>query len=254
MTDVRWTASEEPRPGRETVLLSNPLGAPLELWDDVTDALAPSFRVLRYDSPGHGGSPLRDEITIETLTDVALEVLDAAEVERAHVVGLSLGAMVGLSLAARAPGRTASLAVLCSSAYFPDKQVWQDRAATARAEGLDGLAGGSLARWFTPGWAAEHPDAIEAARAMFVGTDPEGYARTAEAVGALDLRPSLPEVAAETLVVAGDADPSTPPAMLRAIADAVPHARYEELAGAHWLPVERPDAVVERLVPFLTRG
>ncbi|MBR7741688.1 alpha/beta fold hydrolase [Phycicoccus sp. BSK3Z-2] len=231
----------------EPVLLSNPLGAPLEVWDALADDLAADHRVLRYDPPGHGRSPLREGVDVDTLADAALEVLDAAGVERAHVVGLSLGGMVGIALAAAHPERVASLGVLCSSAYFADKATWASRVEQARADGLEPLADGSLARWFTPEWASAHPDGMAEARRQFLSTDPEGFARSAEAVGALDLRDRLADVVAPTLVVAGSQDPSTPPWMGREIAEGVLGARYEELDGAHWLPVERP-ADVARLL------
>ncbi|SCL29233.1 3-oxoadipate enol-lactonase [Micromonospora pallida] len=250
MTAARWTETGGSA-GRDVILLCNPLGAALEVWDPMVGSLRRQHRVVRYDSPGHGGSPLADGIDIRSLTEVAVGVLDAAGAERAHVVGLSLGGMVGLSLAAVHPSRVVSLSVVCSAAYFPDKELWRQRAALARSGGMAELADGSLSRWFTPAWAERNPAVIDDARAMFLATDPEGYARTAEALGALDLRPALGSVGCPTLVVAGDVDPSTPPAMLREIADGVPDARYEELAGAHWLPVEQSQALGALVLPFI---
>lgn len=251
MTDIRWAQSEDASGGKPVLLLSNPLGAALEVWDPILVGLTGSFRVLRYDSPGHGKSPIRDDMELASLAAVAVEVLDAAGVERAHMAGLSLGAMVAIVSAASHPSRIQTISILCSSAHFEDKQLWSARADEARTAGLEGLADASLARWFTPEWTRSHPAAIAAARRLFLETTPEGYARTVEAVGRMDLRPTLATVTCPALVIAGRSDPSTPPAMLREIADGVRDATYRELDGAHWLPVERPVAVTAVLTQFV---
>lgn len=251
MSDLRWVQTDDVSKSKPVVLLSNPLGASLEVWDPVMAGLSSVFRVVRYDSPGHGGSSLRDDMDIGALTDVAIEVLDAADADRAHFVGLSLGGMIAISAAAAHPSRVMTASIVCSSAHFEDKLLWSSRAAEARAGGLDGLAGPSLDRWFTTEWVESQADAAEAARRLFLGTTPEGYARTAEAIGRMDLRDALSMVWCPALVVAGRSDPSTPPPMLRAIAEGVRDATYREIDGAHWLPVERPAAVTTVLTEFI---
>ncbi|GAA2459887.1 alpha/beta fold hydrolase [Actinomadura vinacea] len=250
MTALHWIATGSD--DGPTVLLSNPLGASLAVWRDLAAGLEPGFRVIRYDSRGHGRSPVGDApIDIDSLADDAADVLDAAGAEHAHIVGLSLGGMVGMSLAARAPSRVRSLTLMCTAAFFPDKAVWSERAGTARAGRMADLADGSLARWFTGKWAQEHPAEMMAAREMFLSTSAEGYARTAAAVGALDLRDSLARIECPALVIAGGSDPSTPPAFLREITAGIERSRFRELEGAHWLPVESAEAVAAAVLPFL---
>ncbi|AGT87815.1 alpha/beta fold hydrolase [Amycolatopsis mediterranei] len=250
MTDLHWIATG--RADGPVVLLSNPLGATSDVWADLAGVLEPRFRVIRYDSRGHGLSPLgKSPIDIGSLVDDAADVLDSASAEHAHVVGLSLGGMVGMSLAARMPTRVRSLTAMCTAAFFPDKEIWGERARAARDGRMADLADSSLERWFTSAWTHRHPAAVQAARRMFLSTSVEGYARTAEAVGALDLRDALPLVVCPALVVAGRFDPSTPSPLLQEIADGIDQSRYRELEGAHWLPVEAAAAVSETVLSFL---
>jgi 3-oxoadipate enol-lactonase len=237
-TELHWLAEGDP--AHATLLLLNPLGAPLTVWDELIDNLHGQYTVVRYDPWGHGRSPVGSDPSpsIATLATDALAVMDAADVSSAHFVGLSLGAMVAIEAATTAPERVASLCLLCTSAHFDDKAAWDERIRLARTSGLGELVDPSLERWFTPQWRAAHPDRVARARQQFLSTDPEGYAAAAAAVRNMDLRPRLSTVKARTMVVAGRQDPSTPPAMGRSVAAGIPDARYRELDGGHWLPIE----------------
>ncbi|CQR60590.1 3-oxoadipate enol-lactonase [Streptomyces leeuwenhoekii] len=227
------------------LLLGPSLGTSLALWDRVAPELSTGHRVIRWDLPGHGGSPaglLRAGATVGDLADLVLALADALGVERFAYAGVSLGGAVGLHLALHHPERVSSLAVICSSAHFNGAQPWQDRAALVRREGLAHLAESANDRWFTPGFTVprlvqDHRDA-----------DPEAYAACCDALAAFDVRGRLGGVAAPTLVIAGREDPATPPAHLREIADAVPGATLVEIPGAsHLAPAERPEAVLAAL-------
>jgi 3-oxoadipate enol-lactonase len=231
------------------VVLSNSLGATHAMWDPQVPALAQHFRVVRYDTRGHGGSPVpQGPYSIDDLADDLLALLDRLEVERAHLVGLSLGGMTALRLAAREPQRVDRLVVLCTSALLGPAQGWHDRAATVRAHGTGAVAEAVVERWYTAAYARSHPDVVAAARQMVADQPPEGYAWCCEAIAAMDLTSGLPDVVAPTLAIAGDDDPATPPDHLGRIASSVKDGRLLVVPHAAHLASQEQDEVVTRAV------
>src|SRR5215213_9977434 len=216
------------------VVLSNSLGATRAMWDPQVPALAERYRVVTYDTRGHGESPApAGPYTLDDLVDDVVALLDEVGAERAHVVGLSLGGMTAMRLAARNPERLHRLAVLCTSAKA-DPQGFLDRAAAARSGGTAPLAPTVVSRWLTPGFAAGQPDLVDRLEAMIAGADDEGYAACCEVVADMDLRADLGRIAAPTLVVSGAEDPALPPEHQRAIAEGIPGAELLTLSpGAH---------------------
>ena len=231
------------------VVLSNSLGATRAMWDPQVPALAERFRVVTYDTRGHGAtSAPPGPYTLDDLVDDVLALLDRLGAERAHVAGLSLGGMTALRLAAREPQRVHRLAVLCSSAKT-DPQAFLDRATAARADGTASFAAPVAGRWLTPAHAAAHPDLVARLEAMIAGCDDEGYAACAEVVGRVDLRADLGRITAPTLVVSGAEDPALPPEHQRAIADGIAGAELLTLRpGAHLANLEQPRQVSSALL------
>ncbi|MEU0036936.1 3-oxoadipate enol-lactonase [Streptomyces sp. NPDC006333] len=227
------------------LLLGPSLGTSAALWDEVAPELSVTHRVVRWDLPGHGGSPanlIGPGATVADLAALVLALADALGIDRFAYAGVSLGGAVGLHLAVHHPDRVTALAVLCSSAHFNGAGPWKERARTVRREGLAALVRSANSRWFTPGFSV--PRLIEDLRTA----DPEAYAACCDALAAFDLRDRLASITAPTLLVAGREDPATPPAHLREIADAVPGASLVEIAGAsHLAPAERPEAVLAAL-------
>ena len=253
MTAVEVHAVVDGPAGAPVVLLTGSLGSTLQMWDPQVAALSERFRVVRYDTRGHGRSPVPPgPYDLDDLVDDALALLDRLGVVRAHVVGLSLGGMTAMRLAARAPHRVDRLALLCTSALFPDPAAWTGRAATVRSEGTAAIAGPVVERWFTPGWRAAHPGTTEHWRSVVAGTAAEGYASCCEAIAAMDLVPELGRIAAPTLAIAGADDPATPPHQLRTIVDGIPGARLVVLPdAAHLANLEQPVAVGALLLAHL---
>ncbi|MER5600302.1 3-oxoadipate enol-lactonase [Streptomyces sp. NPDC002265] len=227
------------------LLLGPSLGTSYALWDKVAPELSAGHRVVRFDLPGHGGSApdlIGPGATVGDLAALVLALADSLGIERFGYAGVSLGGAVGLHLALHHPERVSSLAVICSSAHFDGAKPWQERAALVRREGLAGLAENADARWFTPGFSV--PRLVRDHREA----DPGAYAACCDALAAFDLRDRLGEISVRTLLIAGRQDPATPPAHLREIADAVPHATLVELPGAsHLAPAQCPEAVLTAL-------
>ena len=234
------------------VVLSNSLGATRAMWDPQVPALAERYRVVSYDTRGHGASPApAGPYTLDDLVDDVLALLDRVGAERAHVVGLSLGGMTALRLAAREPQRVHRLAVLCTSAKT-EPQGFLDRAAAVRADGTAPIAEAVVSRWLTPPYAAGHPDLVARLQAMIVGCDDEGYAACAEVVAGIDLRDDLGRVTAPTLVVSGAEDQALPPAHQQAIADGIGGAELLTVSpGAHLANLEQPLQVSGALLGHL---
>lgn len=240
--------------GSGTPLILGPsLGTSLAVWDPQVPALARRHRLIRYDLPGHGGSPggllLHDgTATVAALADAVLALADHLGLRTFAYAGISLGGAVGLHLAVHHPERLESLALVCSSAVFDDAAAWSARAELVRAEGTEAMVASRPGVWYSAAFAGTSPRAaalIEDLRS----TDAAAYAACCDALAAYDLRNALPKVTAPTLVVAGRDDPATGPAHAREMADAIPGSTLLEVPGAaHLAGVERPEPVTAALV------
>jgi 3-oxoadipate enol-lactonase len=236
------------------LVLSNSLGTSLEMWDDQAPALAERFRLVRFDSRGHGRSEVPPgPYVIEELGRDVLALLADLELERVHFCGLSMGGMTGMWLAVNAPERIDRLALCSTSTHMPPAEQWHERAATVREQGMAALADGAIDRWITPQGQTERPDAVRRLRQGLLDTPAEGYAASCEAIAQHDLRDAVAGIAAPTLVIVGDQDPSTPPDHARFIASRGDGARVVELERArHLLNVEHPDRVTQELLAHFT--
>jgi 3-oxoadipate enol-lactonase len=217
------------------------LGTTRALWEPQLPAFARSFRLLRYEHRGHGGSPVPPgPYSLEELARDALALLDRLGLERVAWCGLSLGGMVGMWLGARVPERLRSLVLACTSARVPGPEVYRERAALVRERGLEPVADAVVSRWFT---ATADPVLVDRFRELLVATPVEGYAATCEAIAGWDFRDELGDVSVPTLVLAGSEDEATPAGDTQLLAERIPGARLAVLEGAaHLANLERPDA------------
>jgi 3-oxoadipate enol-lactonase len=240
--------------GGPVFVLAHSLGADLTMWDAEAAALAGVFRVLRYDARGHGATSVTPgPYTVEQLARDTLGLLDAVGVARAHFCGLSLGGMVGLWLGAHAAGRLGKLMLANTAARIGTPESWNARIDAVRRGGLVTVAPAVLDRWFTAGFRERRPEAVAAVRRALLATPVEGYAAGCAAVRDADHRDAAHAVAVPTLVIAGTHDAATPPANSRWLADAIPGARYCELAAAHISNVEAADQFTAAISDFLMR-
>lgn len=232
------------------LMLSNSLGTALEMWDAQAPALAERFRLLRFDSRGHGRSEVpAGPYAIEELGRDVLALLADLGLERVHFCGLSMGGMAGMWLAINAPERIDRLALCSTSTHMPPAEQWHERAALVRSQGMPALVDGAMERWFSPQGPEERPEAVERLRQGLLDTPAEGYAASCEAIAAHDLRERVGSITAPTLIIVGDQDPSTPPDHAQFIASRVQGSRLVELERArHLLNVEHPNRVTQELI------
>jgi 3-oxoadipate enol-lactonase len=247
---------EDGPPDVPVLVLANSLGTTLRMWDPQVAALGDRFRIVRYDHRGHGGSPVPPgPYTVDDIGADLLALLDRLDVRRADLCGLSLGGMAAMWLAAQAPQRVGRLALLSTSAALGPPSQWADRAAAVSAGGMTAISESVLARWFTPEFARQEPTTIDEMRRMLEKTPALGYAACCVAIEHLDLVDRVPDISAETLVIAGAGDPATPPRHAERIAASIPGARLVVLdEAAHLLNIERAAAVNTLLADFLGPG
>ena len=236
------------------LVLSNSLGTDLHMWEPQMAVLTRRHRVLRYDQRGHGQTPAPPgPYSIDELADDVVVLLDHHHIERVSFCGLSLGGMVGIALASRVPARIDRFVACCTSARLGPPELWRERAELVRRGGMAAVIDAVCARWFSPTFAAADAAAVDEIRSMLAATDPEGYARCCEAIGAMNLLDRLGAIAAPTLVLAAALDPATPPAHGEVICSAIPGARLVVLPdAAHLANVEQPEAFNRAIVAHLT--
>lgn len=235
------------------LILSNSLGTTAQMWAPQLDALAKHYRVVRYDTRGHGASIAPPgAYTLELLGRDVLAVLDALDIERAHFCGISMGGLTGQWLGVHARERIDKLIVANTAARIGSAQGWSERAALVRARGMDEVADGAAARWFTAGFIERQPEAVARLTDRLRATPAHGYAGCCDALSTADVRHEVHTITAPMLVIAGRHDPVTTVLDAQSIAERVPGARMSILDASHLSNVEAADEFNAAVLGFLT--
>lgn len=235
------------------LMLSNSLGTTLQMWDAQMPALTRKFRVVRYDSRGHGKSTAKDgPYSMEQLGRDALAIMDALKLKKVHWMGLSMGGMVGMWLLVNAPKRIGRAVLANTGAWLGAPDIWNTRIRSARNGDMDSIAQGSLDRWFTREFQDKNPDAVKRIINMVRHTPALGYASCCAAIRDMDQREAIRSIRNEVLVIVGKYDPATPPAMGGLIAGSIPGARLIDLEAAHLSSIEAETAFTRAVTAFLT--
>ncbi len=225
--------------GNETkpaLVLLHSLGTCAEVWDAQIKALCRDHYIICPDFRGHGLSELSSEpLTIEALANDIVAVVSALKLSRFHLAGVSIGGMVALKVAGALPTATQSLVVFDSSIVSLSPQMWRDRAAKVREQGLSSIADGVLSRWITP--AARETAEGRGLATMLARTPDEAYAGGCDALASADCRPIAARLMMPTVIAVGAQDEATPPSAAKALAEAIPGALYREIAGAAHIPM-----------------
>ena len=234
------------------LVFSNSLGANISMWEAQVSELTKKFRVLRYDTRGHGqSSSSPGPYSIEQLGRDVIALLDALDLDRVHFCGLSMGGMIGMWLGARAPGRLNHLVLCNTGAKIGTTEAWNARIEAVRKNGMKSVASAVVERWFMPAFRQKAPATIANTLKMLEGTNPDGYAACCAAVRDFDFREQVSKIRLPTLVISGAHDPATPPADGRFLAHQIPGARYVELNAAHLSNIEDQDRFTTEVAAFL---
>jgi 3-oxoadipate enol-lactonase len=238
-----------------SVFLSPSLGTTWEMWDPLAAALASSYQVVRFDTRGHGRSPVPPgPYSVAELASDVLALADTLGIDRFGFVGLSLGGAIGQELVVSAPDRVGAAVLACTVPSFGDPATWTDRAAQVRSSGMAALAEPTRGRWFTDGFRAAHPDVVERHVAMLTGTDPEGYASCCDALSRFDLWDSLADITVPVRVVAGAEDQVASVPACSKMASTIPGADLVVIDDAsHIANAAHPDAFRAAVVEHLGR-
>lgn len=238
-----------------TLMLSNSLGATMQMWEPQMAALTKLFRVIRYDRRGHGksGTP-PGPYSMDRFGKDVIAILDDLNIEKVHWCGLSMGGMVGQWLGANAPQRIEKLILANTTCYYPDPTNWNNRIKSIRESGLAAVADGVIAAWLTADFREREPQITARMKAMLLASPVQGYIACCEALRTLDQRALLPRIKAKTLVIAGRHDNSTTVEAAEFIRSHIPGASMTILDAAHISNVERSHEFTEAVAGFLTQN
>ena len=250
--DAQIHYSLEGHPAKPALILSNSLGADFSMWDPQVPEFANSFRVLRFDTRGHGKSSVTPgPYTIEQLAQDVLVLADSQQFERFHFCGLSMGGQIGMWLATNAPQRLNKLVISSTAAKIGTPEMWNARIATVLKEGMKNVAAAAIERWFTASFRTKNPSAVASIHKILEATSPEGYAACCSGLRDFDFREKLCNLITPTLVISGTHDPATTPADGQFLAKHISGAHYVELNGAHLSNIEDADRFTQEVTSFL---
>ena len=244
----------EGRHREPVVMFSNSLASNLTMWDkQVPVLLEAGFRVLRYDSRGHGGSAVPEgPYSIQMLTDDAIALVDALGLRKVHFCGLSMGGMVGQRMGAFHADRLLSLTLCSTAAQMPPADMWDDRIAAVRDGGLKPTVDATINRWFTEPGQKRLGEQVNKVRRMILDTPVEGYCASCAAIRDMDQREMIRSITTPTLVMVGEEDPGTPVSASRLIHEGIGPSLLRVFSGAaHFLNIEQSEAFNHSLVEFL---
>jgi 3-oxoadipate enol-lactonase len=237
--------------------MSHSLACDLHMWDPQMPVLTKKFKVLRFDTRGHGQSSApAGEYTLEQLADDAKGLLDGLGIRETHWAGLSMGGMIGQGVALKYPGVIKSLILADTTSRRPPDaaKMWGDRIATAQSKGMDALVEGTLARWFTEPYRNTHQDVMKRVGDGIRATPVAGFAGCCAAISKVDYLDRLKEIKVPALVMVGDQDHGTPPEMARAIHQNLAGSELKIIpSAAHLSNIEQTETFNKEMTAFLDR-
>jgi len=244
--------------GAPWLVLSHSLACSVRMWDPQIAALKGDYRILAYDTRGHGATEAtKGAYTLELLADDLFFLLQELKIAKMHFCGLSMGGMIGQTFALKYPGKFQSLTLADTTSRYPAEAapVWAERIRTVESKGMEPLAQPTLERWFTEPFRNSHAGAVDGIRKLIVSTPVAGYAGCCHAIPKINLTARLKEIKCPILVIVGADDPGTPPAMAKEIHDNAPGSKLVVLPqAAHISNLEQPEGFTRALRDFLSRN
>lgn len=239
-------------PNSPVLIFSHSLGANTAMWDGVAELLLPYFRVIQYDTRGHGHSESpAGEYTLEELGRDVIHLMDSLGIQKASFCGLSMGGLIGQWLGINAPERIEKLIISNTAARIGTAEGWQQRINVVKASGLADLAEPMMPRWFADACLKEKPALIADIISNFIANNPDGYTSCCAAIRDADLREDLRKIAIKTLVINGEDDAVTTVSDAEYLANHIPGAQLKIVPGRHLPATEDPANYAEVLLNFL---
>jgi 3-oxoadipate enol-lactonase len=234
------------------LLFSNSLSSNLSMWDAQVEALKSEFRIVRYDSRGHGksiatGAPY----SISQLGKDALAILDSLKIEKAHFCGLSKGGMVGQWLLTHHRDRIGKAILANTAAQMAPGDLWNGRIRNVAQNGMAAIVDATIERWFTKSFVDSAPKTIAAVKKMILATPATGYCGCCAAIRDMDQRESIRGITNPVLLISGDQDPATTPEMMRILLQNIKLSAWVSLSASHISNIEQPEAFTTAIKEFL---
>lgn len=250
--NVRLHYQVEGREDAPWLVLSNSLGTTIDMWMPQIPALLEHFRVVRYDTRGHGQSSVPNgPYSVEQLGSDVVALMDHLKIERANFCGLSMGGMTGIWLGINRPQRIDRLVLCNTAAQIGTAELWNARIDKVKQEGVASIVPAVLDRWFSSDFQRYAPAQVNIVRDMLLRTSPEGYVANCAAVRDMDQRADLHRISAPTLVIAGKFDLATPASDSKYVVNSIAGARYVELNAAHLSNWEVAQSFATHVINFL---
>jgi 3-oxoadipate enol-lactonase len=244
--------------GAPWLAFSHSLACSVRMWDAQIEAFKDRFRILAYDTRGHGKSAApAGPYTLEAMADDLRALVSHLDIQRLHFVGLSMGGMIGQTFAIKYPGVFSSLTLADTTSRYPAEAapLWQERIRTAETKGMQPLVQPTLERWFTAPFRQNNPDIVRKIATAISTTPVAGYAGCCAAIPKINVTARLKDIKCPVLVICGEQDPGTPPAMAREIHQNAPGSRLVMIPqAAHLSNLEQPEAFNRALEGFLTKS
>lgn len=243
----------EGTPNSPVLIFSNSLGSEMMMWEGLLSYLLPYFRVLRYDTRGHGksdGFTEKEEPTIKQLGTDVIDLMNDLKIESAYFCGLSMGGLIGQWLGINHPSRFKKIVLSNTGAKIGTDERWNDRIDTIAANGMHTIVDDTMQRWFTNDFSATSPVVISETKAMFLRSNTEGYSNCCRVIRDADFRDVLQNLKVETLVITGIEDPVTNVDHAEYLVQHIPNAYLKLLPARHLSATELPEKFAKVLIEF----
>jgi 3-oxoadipate enol-lactonase len=237
--------------------MSHSLACNTTAWDDQAALLSKNFTVLRYDTRGHGQtSSTPGPYTLEQLADDAYGLLSALGITQTHWMGISMGGMIGQTMALKYPTLFTSLMLIDTTSRRPDnaQAMWGARITMAKEQGMVSLLESTLERWFTEPFRKNHPNAIKPIADGILSTSVDGFCGCCAAIAQINTLDRLKEIQCPAIVMVGEHDHGTPPAMAKQIHENLPNSEFVLIeSAAHIANIEQPELFNQAIQKFLQK-
>lgn len=239
------------------VMLSNALASDLTMWEFQVSAIVEAgYRVLRYDSRGHGHSAVPEgPYSIELLTADAVSLMDALGLEKIHFCGLSKGGMIGQMLGAQYGDRLISLTLSSTAAFMAPKEIWDERIEIVRKGGMAVVVDATIDRWFTKTGQIYLASSVEKVRRIILNTPVKGFCACCAAIRDMDQRETIRTVLTPTLVIVGEHDSGTPVSAAEYIHQGITSSLLKIISdAAHFVHMEQSSKFNHALLKFIKKN